>query len=377
MRAFIVSDHESVTAKVRQVLLGEGQDCPAAHVLSLGLAADHLGQSDPELIVIVLSADPARALEVLGDLRAGTKARLLAVGPSADSKLVLRALRAGADDYVDEADLQPELETALRRLATARDSQEQPGRTIAVLGPSGGCGSSTVAVNVAAMLAKTHHRAALIDLKLEADDLAALLSLKPTHTLADLCQNAGRMDRVMFERSLVRHASGVHLLAPPRVLADVPLVTAEGVRQALTLARTLFPYVVIDLDHSYREEQLQALRQADIVLLVLRLDFTSLRGARRTLEHLERMGIGRDRVRLVVNRHGQPKEVPASKAEEALGVKIFHYVPDDPATINRANNNGVPAVLEYPSTRVSKSLAKLAHGVNGRYEGPGTAGAKR
>jgi pilus assembly protein CpaE len=87
------------------------------------------------------------------------------------------------------------------------------------------------------------------------------------------------------------------------------------------------------------------------------------------MDYLEKAGIGRDRIRLVVNRHGQPKEVPTAKAEEALGVKIFHFVPDEPRTINRANNNGVPAVLESPSARVCKSLASLAQSVNGRHKG--------
>src|SRR5947209_5919634 len=172
----------------------------------------------------------------------------------------------------------------------------------------------------------------------------------------------------MFERCLVAHDSGVHLLAPPRNIADVRSITAEGIRQALTLGRSLFPYVVVDLDHSFREEQLQVLRQADTILLVIRLDFTSLCNGRRTLDYLEQLGIDRQRVRLVVNRYGQPKEIPAAKAEEALGCKIFHYVPDDPKTINRANNNGTPAVLESPSARVSKSVTKLTISINGRHK---------
>ncbi len=80
------------------------------------------------------------------------------------------------------------------------------------------------------------------------------------------------------------------------------------------------------------------------------------------------MGIDKNRLRLVVNRHGQPKEVPAAKAEAALGVKIFHYVPDDPKSVNRANNNGVPFVLETPSARVSKSVTRLAMSINGAHK---------
>jgi pilus assembly protein CpaE len=128
--------------------------------------------------------------------------------------------------------------------------------------------------------------------------------------------------------------------------------------------------VVADLDHSFREEQAQVLRQADIVLVVLRLDFTCLRNSQQALDYLVRLGVSRDRVRVVVNRYGQPKEVPASKAEEALGVKVFHYVPDDPKTVNRANNSGVPLVLESPSAKVSRSVTQLALSINGKHNNP-------
>jgi pilus assembly protein CpaE len=225
-----------------------------------------------------------------------------------------------------------------------------------------------LAANVATVLAKEHHSAMLLDMKLQSGDLAALLDLKPTHTVADLCQEISRADRVLFDRCLVRHGSGVRLLAAPLALADIGYVNAEGVGQALALARTAFPYVVVDLDNWFRDEQTAVLRQADVILLVLRLDFASLRNAKRAIDHLKELRVGEDRVRLVVNRHGQPKEVPAAKAEEALGVKIAHYVPDDAKAVNRSNNNGVPVVLEAPSSRVSKSIARLAFSVNGQHK---------
>jgi pilus assembly protein CpaE len=221
-------------------------------------------------------------------------------------------------------------------------------------------------VNIAAALASKHKRVGLIDLKLESGDLAALLDLKPTFTLSDLCQNSARLDHVMFERSLVTHDSGIHLLAPPLELADVRHVHAETVGLAVTLARSSFPYVVADLDHSFHEEQIVVLRQSDIVLVVFRLDFISLRNVRRSLEYLELLGIPRDNVRLIANRYGQSQEVPFAKAEEALGMKISHYVPEDSKTVNRANNHGVPVVLSAPSAKVSKSISLIASSVNGQ-----------
>jgi pilus assembly protein CpaE len=245
--------------------------------------------------------------------------------------------------------------------------QEELGRVIAVVAPSGGSGSSTLAANLATVLAKEHKAAALLDLNLANGDLAALLDLKPTHSLADLCVNVNRMDRVLFERSLVHHKSGVHLLASPLQISDIDHVSTAGVRKVIQMARALFPYVVMDLEHSFRPDELEVLQQSDMILLVLRLDFACLRNAKRTLDYLERCGIDRDKMRIVVNRYGQPKEVPYLKAEEALGLKIFHFVPEDAKTVNRANNNGVPVVIESPSARVAKSVVKLAASVNGKH----------
>jgi pilus assembly protein CpaE len=369
MIAFLATDDEKQGVEIRTILLRQGLDCPISSVVRIGLAPEYLAKSPAELIVVALPQDPERSLDVLnwlGNLPRRNSERVLAIGPAADAKLVLRALRGAVDDYLDETDLETELTAALGRWRSSLVTQHEAGRVIALLAPSGGSGSSTLAVNIATALAAQHKSAALIDLKLQTGDLAALLDLKPTYTLADVCQNIARMDRTLFERSLVRHASGVSLLAPPRHFDDIAWITAEGVRQALNLAKSLFPYVLIDLDHSFQPEQTEALHQADSVLLVLRLDFVSLRNARRTLEYVERLGVSRERLRLVVNRYGQPKEVPAIKAEEVLGLKVFHYVPDDPRAVNRANNNGVPVILEAPRAAVSKSVAKLAQSVNGR-----------
>jgi pilus assembly protein CpaE len=366
MRICIVSDHEPTTAQVQEVLRREAPDCLPVSVVPFLKAAEDKAAAQAELVMVALTPDPEPALAVLKTLRSQTRAGLLAVGPASDPRLILRVLHAGANHYVDAAELDSDLVGILNRLKTEVPDQAEPGKIISLLAPSGGAGSSTLAVNCATILAKEHKRCCLFDLKLETGDLAPLLDLKPTYTLADLCQNAASMDKVMFERCLAPHASGVHLLASPLTLADVGYIQPEGIRRALMLARSTFPYVVIDHDHTFREEQLVVLRQSDVILIVLRLDFTSLRNAQRTLAYLSELGISREKAHVVVNRYGQPKEVPAAKAEEALSRKIFHLIPDDPKTINRANNNGIPVVLESPSARVSKSVAQLTHSINGR-----------
>jgi pilus assembly protein CpaE len=364
MRTLVVSSNivDPVSTRLRGFLRNKS-DSQGPAVANYDEVERQFAQIQPELLVVVLSPDPERGLDVLRRARRLTAGYVLTVGQTSESKLILRALHDGADHYLDEGELETGLDAVLARWQNKQGSGGAPGRLVAVLGASGGSGASTLAVNIATILAKDHTRAALLDLKPGRGDLAALLDLKPNFHLADLCVHSSRLDQAMFEKALVKHPSGVHLLASPQVFGDTRLVTVSGVGQVLGLARKLFTYVVADLEDCFHEEQVTALVQASSILLVSRLDFTSLRNVRRIQEHMTERGVPQANVRIVINRYGQANELPASDAEEALGGKLSHYVPDDPKTINGANNTGIPAVLKSPSTKVSQSLTQLARSV--------------
>ena len=343
MRTLVVSGNVlgPVSNRLRDVLPAK-LDCQVPVLAGFDEVEPRLAQVRPDMAVVVLSADPEQGLEVLRRARALMTGYILVVGQASEPKLILRALHEGADHYLDEAELETGLEALGCRLRSRSEASAPVGRLVAVLAASGGSGASTLAVNIATLLAREHKDCCLIDLKPGRGDLAALLDLKPAFHLADLCLNVARLDRAMFEKLLTVHASGVHLLAAPQVYGEMRLVTTQGVAQALALARRLFAHVVADLEDCFHEEQVLTLRQAGVILLVSRLDFTSLRN-----------------VRLVVNRHGQANELSREDAEEALAGKLAYFIPDDPKTINGANNTGIPAVLKSPSAKVCQSIVHL------------------
>jgi len=366
MQAYLLSEDEALSRLIQKILVSERVDCPNSSVIGYGQAARRLMNGPADLIIAVLPDDPIQsveALEMLTHLPRGERTVVIAIGPAADAKLVIRALRGVVDDYVDVREMESELAASLTGWRRKWMPDRSEARLIAVLAPSGGAGSSTISASLAVLMAKQLGSVALFDLKLETGDLAALLDLKPTYSLADLSKNLERLDEVLLRRTLVEHSSGGHLLASPNVLADVDAVKLDGVRRTIGLARLAFPAIVVDLDHRFDPVQVEILRQADVVVVVLRLDFTSLKNTTRFLDHLNGLGIPIERVRLVVNKAGQPREVPLAKAEEALKHKVFLSIPDEPKVVNRANNHGVPVVLDAPSSKTAKCLVKLAQAV--------------
>jgi len=369
MRILIASDNERAAQDIRVALARHNYECPAGHTAPLEVAAHRASRLVPDLLVLVLSPNPQAGLEALREIRTSVPgAYLLAVGPAVDAQLILKTLHEGADEFLDETQVEAELAGSLVRFKAKGAlalGPEQTGRVISVLAPSGGSGASTLAVNVSIGLAERHQGCALIDLKLPSGDLASMLSLKPSYTLADLCDNLPRLDPSMFDQFFVQHKSGVSLLAAPREYADIPRITSKGIRRAFSLARVRYPYIVADLANAFGSEQVEALWQSDVILLVLRLDYTAVRNVRRALDNFRHLGIGLDRVQLVVNGYWQRKQLSAGQAEEALGMKILHYLPYDPASINQAINNGTPVVLHRPSAKISRDLRKLSASLNG------------
>jgi len=362
MQVCVVSDRDPLSTRIRRALEGAGQPCPASNVFGAAEAERHLLRHRPDLVVLAAGEDPEATLPAVLRFRDLSPGHLLAVGPLVEPRAVLSVLRSGATDYVDEAEVEVELPAALARLTANRAERGAPGRILAVLGATGGAGASLVAANLAVALAKVHERSMLVDLDAATGDLAAMLNLKPTHTLRDLVRNASRIDRTLLEQVLEKHYSGVHLLASPREYGTPSEQTPEALAHALDLARVLFPRVVIDAEAT----SAATLKLADAVLIVLRLEFNALRNTRALLEHLDRNGIPQDRVLLVGNRRGQPREIAPSKAEEALGRKFFAVLPDDPKAALGSQNGGIPAVVDYRTSRLAKALQKLAEALEAR-----------
>lgn len=360
MRAIIGYGAGVDSQGVRQTVLGAGLDCGAEDAVPVAELEARLGQSNADLVVAALGSQPENDLRALERIADVSKAPIVAVGPMGDASLVMRAMRAGALQFLDAADLRRELDAILEKLIASRALPNERGMVVSVFAPTPGSGGTTVAANLAAALTRQHGKnVGLIELACQHSDLALLLDFKPECTLSDVCQQWQKLDKVGLSRSMYEHKSGMCVLANKDLL-ETELPERDAVRRLAVLARALYRATVLELDRTLDENQLEAMKISDRVLLVVRPDVPCVRRAQQALHGATQAGVSKNRFGLVINRWGIPGRLRQAKIEDALGLKTLQLIPDDPKRATTAANQGVLLVDASRMAAVSRAFVELA-----------------
>ncbi len=120
-----------------------------------------------------------------------------------NSDWILRLIRAGAVEYLTKPIIASELVDAIQKVTRLRAQNNEPGinkgTVISVYNPSGGMGTTTIAVNLAATLAALGEKTVLVDLNLCSGDVTAFLDLTPRYTLSNVTARLGHVDASFLE----------------------------------------------------------------------------------------------------------------------------------------------------------------------------------
>jgi pilus assembly protein CpaE len=385
-RVAIVDPTESTRESLRTLLLGVDFVWLEAECARYEYFPDVIQTSAPDLAVVALDGDKAKALAMVGQLSAeNPKLPILTI--SHDHQALLTSLQKGARYFLTHPVSLEDLLAALRRaLGEAGGLEVTPAGTaragggcsvVAVLGSRGGVGTTTLAANLAATLAADPaHAVALIDLDLTLGDADIALEVTggETISIADLARNIERLDMNFLRRAMARHeASRLAVLRHPLEIAEAGVVHEGHVERVLNLLKVSYTHLVVDLSKSLLPTDLMALRMADLILLVAQYELSSLRNVVRLLHGLNAEdGLG-EKVRVVVNRQGADgveEGISPKKAEEVVGKPIFWQVPYDPKAVVAARVAGHPLVTHAPKSRAQQSIAGLAQVLYGKPAGP-------
>ncbi len=352
---------------LKTILLGLDMVWLEAECSRYEFFADVIAQTHPDIGVVALDADPDKALKLVEQLAAASpQCSILVVSGSTDGTLILRAMRAGAKEFLPKPVKIEDLVGALERLSERQfgkgEGKVRGSQVIAVCGSTGGVGTTSLAVNLGcALAADAKNSVCLVDLDLSLGDADVFLDTIPDYTLVDVAQNVTRLDFTLLKRSLTKHSSGLFLLPRPVQLEDAVHITPEDLQRMIGLLKATFTHLILDLSKGYSPIDMVALETATQVLLVTQLDLPCLRNVVRLMLSFGEISGLKDKVKIVVNRAGlDAAQISLKKAQETIGRDIFWQLPNDYRTMSEVRNNGVPLIEQAPKAAITQSVVELA-----------------
>ena len=362
--------------------------------------ADEAFNKTPEhhLVILDVVTGSRTAADLCREIRnTATMAAIpvLCIGQSDDVEERIRFLEAGADDVIakpfDPRELEARVEALLLRFQRSKDltpvvsadglTMSRARRTVVCFSPKGGVGTTTIAVNVAAVAAaRRPGQVVLIDLDLQFGGAATHLNLTPTQTLSDIIREPAALREPELLRSYAtHHSSGLHVVAAPATPELAELVTPLHIEQLLNVALEAYDLVVVDAGSYLDERVMTAFERAETVVLPVYPEIAALKAMHGLLDYLNEAGTVSAKSMFVLNNMFARDILRLRDIESALGQRIAADLPYDPFLYLKAINEGVPVVLGAPHTSPAAQLVKLCSSAFGEdgYTVPADIPAKK
>ncbi len=277
------------------------------------------------------------------------------------------------------------------------------GRVIAVWGPAGAPGRTTIAINVAAELALLGRRVLLIDADTYGGAVGQVLSVldeAPGLIAAARAADQGSLDLSALARLAPELLLGSARTAPRlRLLTGIPKaerwpeIRAAALERVLDVARSLADEVVVDVGFCLENDEelsydtlaprrnqatLTTLEVAHELLVVGGCDPVSLQ---RLVRGLQELGTVRSPgPQVVINRArpgpvgGPPERQVTAALTRFAGITPIAYIPDDTPACDASRYSGRALAEESPDSPTRRAIAELAVTVAGL---PGPSPATR
>ncbi|MFN7721368.1 MAG: CpaE family protein [Pirellulaceae bacterium] len=349
--AMIGCDNEQLAVSLRQQLVDKGIRVDARHVVPLKELSATAVLESPAMLFAVLGGDLAGSVAMLREISMTCPAYLVAIGPSDDAKSVVRAMQAGVQDYIDVLQLENGLNDTVGRYRARRQSvvQEAAGGTIwGVISASGGTGCTSVALNLASLLAKKQPNGLVLDFE-SVCDISLYLGVQPRHNLDDLLASWSKLDDNLYGRILAPTERGFSLLQGGSQAANLCFgITDAMVRRILSFARRRHSWIVIDIGKIEHPAMREAAMRSSRLVLVTRREFVALSKTKGLLDQLGALGLKEDQMVVIANHDGEPGQLSVRESEDLLGRKLDLRLPYSSRPHLTAMHGGSPLVTSQP-----------------------------
>jgi pilus assembly protein CpaE len=380
IRLLIVDDVAETRENIRKLLQFEPDIVVVGSARTGEEAITQAVETQPDVVLMDINMpdmDGIKATELLLDEVPFAQIVILSVQSEAD--YMRRAMLAGARDFLAKPPSGDELISTIRfvserakdqrkKLAAPAaevssqkgDTSSRPvGKLLAVYSPKGGVGCTTLATNMAIGLNSDETPTVLVDGNLQFGDVSVFLNLQVKNSIVDLATRTEELDEGIVGEVLMRHDSGLYVLAaPPRPeMADE--VQSTQVRTVLSYLRRHFAYVVVDNSSTMDDITLAVLDLADLLLAIATTDIPSIKDARLLFDLLSVLEFPKEDILFILNKTDRRSGITAEAVSENLKHSVEGEIPLDDRTVATSVNRGEPLLLGDRSRPIAKHLLDL------------------
>ena len=326
-----------------------------------------------EVVILDLDSEPDVALELVERASASDAATIMVYSEKTDPKFAIRSMRAGAREYLllplEQSAVAEALVRSTSTPRTTASPQEKalaaensPGGLHVFVGSKGGSGVTTVACNAAIALAQRSGQSILlIDLALPIGDAALCLGITAGYSTEDALRNIDRLDASFLQSLLVKHRSGVFVLAAPTKVPDLE-ISKGAIDKLIAIARSEFDHVIVDVGSRIDVAAKVLLEDVSTIYLVTQTGISELRNSNRLISQF--FAEGSPNLEIVINRFESRFLEPANEdvIAKALGRPVRWKIPDDQdaARALQCGDSGLP------ETRISRISVEMASSITER-----------
>lgn len=328
--------------------------------------ASQLEERSFPVVLVDVDPQPMTALTELEPLvRRYPDTRFVVVLRDFQNDVVLEAMQVGARHCLVKSSITTDLPSVLRRLM--RDVAQEGGvvnPVVTVFGATGGCGATTIALNLADEMASSlEGRVLLVDLDRHYGTAASYLGINAQFGVADVLANRGVIDAQLIHSTATEYKEGFNVLVSPASvnMGSPEEIVFDQLGPFLAACRSSYEATVIDAPRVPMDVASTLAKTSVLSLIVFELNVIAVRAARAMWQGLVDRGVPVDSILPVANRFRKRNPMLGyDDAREALGGIEVAKVANDYDNIVRAINYGKTLSEVAPRSSVRKDLRSLA-----------------
>jgi Flp pilus assembly CpaE family ATPase len=247
----------------------------------------------------------------------------------------------------------------------AQTSSRTAAPIVAFYSAKGGAGTTTLAVNTAAALARKFPRQVLlIDLGAPFGHAALFADLIATGSIASASKATHAEFESVVRGNAVNHRTGMGVLPGTLRPEEVDLLTGELTGRVLDVVIAWQKVIVVDLGTSLAESALAVLERAECLVVVVPPEIAAMTDARRALAIFrDIMNVPDSRMELVLNQRSPHPPLDRAAVESILGRKMSVTVGFDDSRPEDSTLAGGLVLQQDPSAMVSRGATEIARAI--------------